>query len=172
LNNDPSKIPVKNLMTKDVAMVEPETTVKEAGIMMDKGKIGSLVIMENDEPIGIITERDFAIKIVAKNLGTETKITKVMSSPVIHILPDESVVNAADIMEKKKIRKIPVFGNGRVTGIITATDLIRFFRFLSIEEIKGRCPLHTDEQLVTTELTDGTKRLYCSKCERFFALDE
>jgi CBS domain-containing protein len=172
LENDPSKIPVKNLMTKDVAMIEPGTTVKEAGIMMDNGKIGSLVIMENDEPIGIITERDFAIKIVAKNLGAETKITKVMSSPVIHILADESVVNAADLMEKKKIRKIPIFQNGRVAGIITATDLVRFFRFSAIEENKGKCPLHTDEKLVKTELEDGTKKMYCSKCEKFFGLDE
>jgi hypothetical protein len=59
----------------------------------------------------------------------------------------------------------------KVSGIITATDILRFFRFSAHEQIKNTCPLHTNERLVKTEFTDGTFRLYCSKCEGFFELD-
>ncbi|HLC24846.1 MAG TPA: CBS domain-containing protein [Nitrosopumilaceae archaeon] len=172
MNNDPSKTPVKNLMTKDVVMMPAEHTVKDAAKVMDMEGVGSLIIMKNNEPAGIMTERDFATKVVAHECPASTDISKVMTSPVVYMGPEESVLKASEIMLEKKIRKIPIYDSGKILGIITATDLVRFFRFSATQEIKGRCPLHTDEQLVKTELTDGTKRLYCSKCERFFALDE
>ena len=159
-------------MTKDVEMVHSEHTVQQAAKIMKSDGVGSVVIMKDDEPIGIMTERDFAVKVTADEISPSTKISKVMTSPVIHISPEESVLQASDIMIEKKIRKIPVFNEGKVSGIITATDILRFFRFSTHEEIKNTCPLHIDERLVKTELTDGSHRLYCSKCEEFFELDE
>lgn len=172
LKNDPSQIPIKNLMTKDVEMVHSEHTVQQAAKIMKNEGVGSVVIMKDDEPIGIMTERDFAVKVTADEISPSTKISQVMTSPVIHISPEESVLQASDIMIEKKIRKMPVFDSGEISGIITATDLLRFFRFSTIEQIKGTCPLHNEVDLFKTELTDGTHRLYCYKCEEFFDLDE
>lgn len=172
LDYDPSKIPVKNLMSKDVVAMPCEHTVKDAAKVMEMEGVGSLVIMENKEPVGIMTERDFAVKAVAKEYPTSTSISKIMSAPVLYMRPEESVLKASEIMLAENIRKIPVYDEGKILGIITATDLIRFFRFSSIEEIKGICPLHTNEKLIQTELSDGTKKMYCAKCERFFSLDE
>ena len=168
---DPAKITVKDLMTKDVEMVHHEHTVQQAAKIMRNDSVGSVVVMSDKKPVGIMTERDFATRVVAENLPSTTEIYNAMTSPVIHVSPDDSVLKVSDIMIEKKIRKLPVFDTDKIVGIITATDILRFFRFASYERIKMTCPLHEHEELVKTELADGTYRLYCSKCERFFALD-
>jgi len=96
----------------------------------------------------------------------------VMTSPVIHIKSEDSVLEASNVMIKNKIRKIPVIDAGKVSGIITATDILRFFRFSTIERLKWTCPLHNNSELVKIELSDGTSRLYCDKCEEFFEFDK
>jgi signal-transduction protein with cAMP-binding, CBS, and nucleotidyltransferase domain len=130
------EIMVKDLMTRDIIMVGSETTVNEAAKKMDEKNIGSVVIMENDNPIGIMTERDFAIKIAAHAYPIFTKIKKVMSTPVIHISPEESVLNAVDLMMKRKIRKLPVYGRGEIVGIVTASDLFKLFSWASEKDMK------------------------------------
>ncbi|MGD8707385.1 MAG: CBS domain-containing protein [Nitrosopumilaceae archaeon] len=159
-------------MTKDVEMVHHQHTVQQAAKIMRNDKVGSVVIMKDSKPIGIMTERDFAIKIVADEIPSSVKISDVMTSPVIHISPNETILQASDIMVEKKIKKIPVFDAGKISGIITATDILRFFRFSNNKEFHNTCPLHTKEHLVKTELSDGSHRLYCSKCEEFFEIDE
>jgi len=170
--NNPSKIPVKSLMTRDVEMVHSEHTIQQAAKIMKNDEVGSVVVMKDNKPAGIMTERDFAIKVTVDGMLPSTRISKVMTSPVIHVSPEDSVMYASDIMIEKKIRKIPVFDAGKISGIITATDILRFFRFSATERIKNTCPLHTDTELVKTELEDGTHRTYCPRCESFFDLDE
>ena len=164
LNSNPS---VKDLMIGDVEMVHSEHTIQQAAKIMKNDKVGSVVIMKDNAPVGIMTEWDFAM-VVSDGMSPATKISEVMTSPVIHISSEETVLQASDIMIERKIRKIPVFSKGKIIGIITATDILRFFRFSVHEQIKNTCPLHTDEQLVKTEFIDGSFRLYCSKCEEFF----
>ena len=159
-------------MTNNVEMVHHEHTVQQAAKIMKNDGVGSVVVMKDSNPVGIMTERDFAIKVVAQGLLPQTKIFDVMTSPVIHISAEETVLQASDIMIEKKIRKIPVFDAGKISGIITATDILRFFRFSDNEELQNTCPLHTKERLVKTELTYGLHKLYCSKCEEFFDMDE
>jgi signal-transduction protein with cAMP-binding, CBS, and nucleotidyltransferase domain len=158
-------------MTKDVEMVHYDHTIQQAAKLMKNDEVGSVVIMKDGNPVGIMTERDFAIKVVANGVSPSTKISEVMTSPVIHTSTEETVLQASDIMIERKIRKIPVFDAGKISGIITATDILRYFRFSDNEEIKNTCPLHPKEVLVKTKLADGTYRRYCSKCEEFFELD-
>lgn len=172
LKNDPSKIPVKNLMTKNVEMINSEHTVQQAAKIMEKDDVGSIVAMHDGNPVGIMTERDFVTKIVSQNYPLSAKISDVMTSPVIHIKSEDSVLEASNVMIKNKIRKIPVIDAGKVSGIITATDILRFFRFSTIERLKWTCPLHNNSELVKIELSDGTSRLYCDKCEEFFEFDK
>jgi len=74
--------------------------------------------------VGIVTDRDFATKIAAKNLPFDTPVEKIMSSPLITINHNEPISDAAEIMTSKKIRKLAVTENGKVVGIITSTDLV------------------------------------------------
>jgi len=127
---------VKDLMNPNVVSLGPDATLKEASELMSKQKIGSIVVIDKNEPVGIITERDFATKILLKPYSAETKISEVMSSPVIHISSNQSVSDVIDIMANKEIRKIPVIDDGDLIGIITGTEFLRLFVQATNEEMQ------------------------------------
>ena len=118
---------VKDIMNPNVVSLGPDSSLKEASELMSQQKIGSIVIVDGDKPVGIITERDFATKIMLKPYSAETKVSEVMSSPVIHVSSDQSVADIIDIMANKDIRKVPVIDNGKVLGIVTGTEFLRLF---------------------------------------------
>ena len=135
--DDAKKIRVKNIMTKGVLSVDSEMNVNEAAKLMEDGKVGAIIVMENNTPVGIITDRDFAVKIVAHAYPITTPVKKIMSSPLIGIDPEESVWMVADLMYTRKVRKIPVIEEDKVVGIVTATDLINQFAVSTEEDIKN-----------------------------------
>lgn len=118
---------IKDIMNPNVVSLGPEASLKEASELMANQKIGSIVIVDADKPVGILTERDFATKILLKPYSAETKVSEVMSSPVIHVSSDQSVADIIDIMANKDIRKVPVIDNGKVLGIVTGTEFLRLF---------------------------------------------
>ena len=122
-----SSILVKDIMTKALISVNPTTTASQIAKMMEQGGIGAVLVKEHDNLVGIITDRDFATKITANNLPFDTPVAKIMSSPLITINYDESIVAAAERMSSKKIRKLAVSDNGNIIGLITSTDLVNPF---------------------------------------------
>lgn len=92
--------------------------------MMEQGRIGAIIVKENENSVGIVTDRDFATKIVAKKLSFDTPAQKIMSSPLITINYNEPISAAAERMVEKKIRKLAATYNGNIIGIITSTDLV------------------------------------------------
>ena len=119
-----SSILVTENMTTPLISVNPATTILQIAKMMEQGEIGAIIVKENGNPIGIITDRDFAIKIAVNNLPFDTPVAKIMSSPLITINHDESIFSAAKIMNSKKIRKLAVSENDKIIGIITSTDIV------------------------------------------------
>jgi CBS domain-containing protein len=120
-----SSILVKDIMTTVLISVNPTTTTFQIAKMMDQGGIGAIIVKDNDDnPVGIITDRDFAVKIAANNLPSDTPVEKIMSSPLITINHSESISTAAEMMSSRKIRKLAVSENGKIIGIITSTDLV------------------------------------------------
>lgn len=119
-----SSILVKDIMTTALISVNPTTTTFQIAKMMDQGGIGAIIVKDNDDPVGIITDRDFAVKIAANNLPSDTSVEKTMSSPLITINHSEPISAAAEMMSSKKIRKLAVSENGKIIGIITSTDLV------------------------------------------------
>ena len=124
MEQDTREITVKDIMTKSVISVDTTITVNEAAKMMEDAKVGAVIVMENNTPIGIVTDRDFAIKVVAHAYQITTPIKQIMSSPLIATSPDETVLMAADLMHTRNIRKLPVIDNDQVVGMITSTDLV------------------------------------------------
>ena len=124
-------------MTKAVISVDASVNVNDAAKMMEDAKVGAIIVMENNTPIGIITDRDFAIKIVAHAYPITTPVKKIMSHPLIGVDPEESVWTVADLMYKRGVRKIPVMDEDKVVGIITATDLVNQFAVSTEEEMKN-----------------------------------
>lgn len=118
---------VKEIMNPNVVSLPSSASVKKAAELMSSQKIGSIVIIDDNIPIGIITERDFVTKIMLKPYSGDSKVAEVMSSPVIHVSSDQSVADVIDIMANKEIRKVPVIDDGKVIGIVTGTEFLRLF---------------------------------------------
>ncbi len=119
-----SEILIKDIMTKALISVEPGTTVFQVAKMMEQGGIGAVLVKKDGTTSGIITDRDFAIKIATQKLPLETPVDKVTSYPLQTINSSETVLAAADQMSSKKIRKLAVVEDGKIVGIITSTDLV------------------------------------------------
>jgi CBS domain-containing protein len=113
---------VKDIMKK-IVTIDRRATIKEAAAIMSKKCIGSLVVTEKDLIVGIITERDI-IKYLSKSNHMGAKVEVIMTQDVVTIEPGASLDEAADSMFQHKIKKLPVVENGKLLGIITATDII------------------------------------------------
>lgn len=117
---------VSSIMVKRVRIVRPEDTVKKAVAVMNKSSIGSVVAVDKGKAIGIITERDILKRVVAKGRNAaRVKCRSIMSRPVVTIEEDDSVVNAINTMAKKGIKKLVVTREGKLAGIVTATDIMK-----------------------------------------------
>lgn len=120
---------VADVMTKNVQTSSENETIMNIARMMYSRKIGSIVMVSLNKPIGIITERDLAYKVVANNVQPKVATAKdIMTSPLISIKPNDNVYYAFKIMNEKKIKKLPVTNeNGELVGILTQTDMLRYF---------------------------------------------
>ena len=111
-------------MHKDVVTVRPNLSLREASKIMSKFGIGSLVVVEDENLVGIITSTDI-IKAVAEGKDVDnTLVSEVMSKDVITVDPDESLEEAVEKMMEKNIKRLPVVEGGKLVGIITASDII------------------------------------------------
>ncbi|MGD0995309.1 MAG: CBS domain-containing protein [Candidatus Bathyarchaeia archaeon] len=115
---------VKEIM-KPVVNIGPKQTVLEAANLMKKSDRGSLLIVDGKITVGIITERDLVIRVIAKNLPHTTPVSEVMSSPLITIDANVTLKKAARIMGEHRIRRLPVSESGGVAGILVASDVLR-----------------------------------------------
>jgi len=118
-------VQVRDVMSKEVKVVRPDTLVKEVVATMNKFSIGSIIVVQSDRPVGIITERDILKRIVEPCLAPETlRAREVMSSPVITIRDTVSIDEAAKIMARKRLKKLLVMEENKLAGIRTFTDIV------------------------------------------------
>jgi len=115
---------VKDVMTRAIISVDPQTTLFQISKMMEQGGIGAIFVKKDNIPAGIITDRDYAIKIAINRTSLDTTVDKIASYPLQTINSNESIIAAAESMSEKKIRKLAVLDDGKVVGIITSTDLV------------------------------------------------
>ena len=119
-----SKILVRDIMSNSLISADPSTTVYQIAKLMEKGGVGAIIVKKDNIPAGIITDRDFAIKIASQKYPLDTPVHKVASYPLQTINANESILVAADLMSSKKIRKLAVVENEKVVGIVTSTNLV------------------------------------------------
>ena len=122
--NNAKTLTIADVMTKSVISVDATMTVNEAAKMLEDTRVGAVIVMENNTPVGIVTDRDFAVKVVAHAYPITTPVKQIMTSPLFSINSNDSVRTAADLMYDRGIRKLPVIDNEKVVGIITATDIV------------------------------------------------
>ena len=134
--NNAKTMTIADVMTKSVISVDVSLTINEAAKMMEDAKVGAVIVMENNTPVGIVTDRDFAIKVVAHAHNITTPVKQIMSSPLFSINSDESVRTAADLMHDRGIRKLPVIDNEKIIGIITATDIVNLLAVCVEDDVR------------------------------------
>jgi len=114
---------VKDVMNKNVVVAKPIVTLREAARVMGEMNMGSLVIMEDDKIVGIVTSTDILKAIGEGKDPDKVTIAEVATKNVITIQADEPLEKAVDIMVKNKIKKLPVLMNEKLVGIITVSDI-------------------------------------------------
>ncbi len=116
-------VSVREAMAEKVVTATPNTTVARAAKLMAKRGVGSIIITKSKKPLGILTERDLLMKVVSVDLKpSKVRVGKIMSTPITTIGPDADIIEAARVMVRNKIRRLPVIERGKLIGILTASD--------------------------------------------------
>ena len=120
---------VSDILTRKGASavaVPPDTKVIDALVIMSEKNIGSILIMDGGEYLGIVTERDYSRKIVLKNKNSaESHVSEIMSADLPAVKPTDTVEHCMQLMSEKNIRYLPVFENDMLSGIISMSDVVK-----------------------------------------------
>ena len=109
----------------NIISVFPDTSVYDALVIMGQKNIGALMVIKNDELVGIFSERDYARKVVLVNrTSRETLISEIMTEAVITVSPSDNIEHCMELMSGRKIRHLPVEDKGKVVGIISIGDVV------------------------------------------------
>jgi CBS domain-containing protein len=120
---------VRDIMTKNIVVIDHDKNAVEAARVMTEKGISSLFVVKDNNPVGIVTERDFIKKVCAKGLPVDqVKISDIMSKILTTAEPETPIEVAVQRMVNHKIRRLPVMEKGKLVGIITVTDLAKHLR--------------------------------------------
>ncbi|MGU9957974.1 MAG: CBS domain-containing protein [Arenicellales bacterium WSBS_2016_MAG_OTU3] len=105
--------------------VEPDNSVFDTIKMMAEKKIGALLVIENNKTVGIISERDYARKIILEGRNSkDTRVGEIMTSDLIAVTPEQNVNECLNLMSDHHIRHLPVISNGELSGMLSVRDLM------------------------------------------------
>lgn len=116
---------VREIMTENPACCTPEQTVREAARLMAQNDCGSIPVVEESTRrlLGVVTDRDLAIRVLAEGRGPDALVREVMTPDPVTCGPDDDVDTVERLMAERQVRRIPVVENGRVVGVVAQADL-------------------------------------------------
>jgi len=156
-------IKVKNMMTKRIVSADQSDTVQKIAKKMAQQRVGSIIIMKDNKPIGIVTETDIIKRIVAPAKDPKKINSKdIMSSPIIHVKPEDDIYDVVYKMKKFKIRRFPVVKMGKIVGILTNTDIARVSPEM-IDVLNLRLKMRSEVPSLNEGITSGI----CQSCENY-----
>ena len=110
----------------EVLSISADETVYKALELMAKENVGALLVVKGEKLVGIVTERDYARKVVLEGRSSlATTVDKIMTAKIVHITPDKSVEEGLALMTKERFRHLPVLENGKLIGIVSIGDLVK-----------------------------------------------
>lgn len=122
----------------DVWTISPEDSVYDALRLMARVDVGALLVMEGDRLVGMLSERDYARKVILfGKTSKETKVKEIMTEKVITIHPLQISEECMDVMTKNRIRHLPVVSEGEVLGVISIGDVVKTIMFSQREKIRN-----------------------------------
>jgi CBS domain-containing protein len=115
---------IQEAMTSNPTTIEPSTSAREAARLLKSEDVGSLPIVEGDRLVGIVTDRDLALRILAEGKDAETPVSEIASKDLVTIDPQQSLEEAARLMAEHQLRRLPVCEeDGRIVGILAQADV-------------------------------------------------
>ncbi len=121
---------VKDIMTKNVAYIKPDTTVADAAKLMQQHNVGSIPVCDQTGVVGVVTDRDIVLRnVTAGQDPKSTRVSTIMTTSIATVSSDTDVNKVGDIMSKNQIRRIPVVDNNSLVGIVALGDLATDRRF-------------------------------------------
>jgi len=130
------KVPVTEVMDKNVVVLDESTSINEAAKIMESKGTSSVLVKDSSSGSikGIVTERDILYRAVARNLGTfKVNIGTIMSSPLVTVDKESPSIEAIKMMRTKEIRRVPVLDKGKVVGVVTLMSLVGNMPFKNVE---------------------------------------
>jgi CBS domain-containing protein len=116
----------RDIMAKNVKTVRTDDSAHDAVVKMNKFDVGSVIVTNNNRPVGIITSKNILNRIVEPRLDASTVRAKdIMSSPLITIEPDTSIEDAAKLMAQKKIKQLVIMDKDKILGILSTSDIVK-----------------------------------------------
>src|SRR6266545_3140011 len=126
MNRGGQAMKISSVMSRDVQLIKPDDTIRSAAALMKKIDAGLLPVTENDKLVGMITDRDIAIRGVAEGKGPDAKVRDAMSPEVKYCFEDEDVTHVAENMAELQVRRLPVMNRDkRLVGIVSLADLAK-----------------------------------------------
>jgi CBS domain-containing protein len=114
---------IREVMTASVVTADPATPVREVAALMRERNVGSVVLVRDGAPAGIVTDRDLALGVLADGRGPEDRAIDHATAPVVTGEPGMDVSAACELLVQHGIRRLPIVDDGRMTGIVTLDDL-------------------------------------------------
>jgi CBS domain-containing protein len=117
---------IKEVMTRDVRACEPNATVADAAKVMSQEDVGPVPIVEDGRLIGIVTDRDIVVRVVAEGRDPNaTTVSEIASTELVTVSPDDDLDEALKLLAERQIRRLPVVEGDRLVGIVAQADIAR-----------------------------------------------
>ena len=129
----PEKDTLGHVMSSPVTTIDSDSTLDVAAQLMVQHDIGSVIVVEAKNPIGIVTERDITKQVIKGKDVLKKPIKQVMSKPLVTAIPSMSIQDALELMLKNKVRRLPILEGKDMQGIVTTRDLMRWVLRVSYE---------------------------------------
>jgi CBS domain-containing protein len=161
-----TRLVVKDVMSSPVVTLDEDATSNKVATLMNENNVGCIIITNKEaKPLGIITERDLVIRVLAKNLKPDTiKAKEIMTTPLVTIAPEATISEAARRMSKLDIRRLGVLYKGDLVGLVSSKDILGVMPEL-IEIIQERTRIEgAGGPEVAEEVEEAPLSGYCDRC--------
>lgn len=145
---------VKDVMVTNLVTIEEWASAKKAAELMNRHDIGCLIVVDENKPVGIVTERDMLKRVVLQlHDPRRIRISRIMSKPLITCTAETEVREAVRLMSERRIKKLPVVEGGRLMGLVSTTDVVRSLAYFEhvISSLCDRCQSGKQQSSVVEE---------------------
>lgn len=161
-------IPLREIMVREVVKGDKDVNVKEAAKMMKKYDVDSIIVLNNGEPVGIVTQGDIISELVSKDTTPSTvKLKDVMTTPLIAASPDDRLSDTVKKMASEKIRKLPILEDGKLVGIVADVDILSVSSQMN-SILAELIEMHVEREILESGSEgEGVGQGICEKCGSF-----